>query len=837
MSLTDRQRDRAIEWLRDIFGSDLAKLGLSAIIILSLLPFEFFQNLSMVFFGIFAVEMGLRFAILLHELRSRSLNKVEVVVFGVDFLATLSFLPLETIFGPIRFLRLLRLTRMLLLMSYWGSVVQEIWTIVTKRERLYQLGFVASVVVILTFLATILLFYFQSLGVDFNEDGLLDSKTPSFTTLFWWSFRQLQDPGNLIKNPTSSLAFFCSFFLTMAGIFIIAFLIGIGTSVVEELVTRSRRRRLGIRRHSVIANLGPNSNTLVEELVTYYAKSFRSARIAAMGTEERYDYLYDNHLRKIRYRQGQAISVHDLRRVDADRARRVILLGHPTQYNSDSEVISQILSVREVNPSCWIFAELFGSENAEVARQAGEKNTVPILAQRFVALLLADIVVFPGVEQIYSELLTSRGHEIYSCIYGIGSFVDRSPPSAALLPFGEMLKRCYEAHNVILLGYLLADDGETIGVRHVLNPGVPFSEGGIEYPAIAEVDKLRGFFGVANNFEQMKTLVNSLPDIAAEKSNRVDSNVPAIQLFPATYEIHEILVCGFHKGLVDFCEQLIRFAESLKIYVMVPQREKVEELADMFTRSCKFRAPDRQVSFCDLGNGTIEYSVLQHAHKQGTIQIIVGDSSDEQTFIGQEKFAYNLANIEVVLLAPTVSESDPDALTALALLKLLRLAKNKSGLTNPRLRIVCEVMSTEKAQLFERRFATIDRSSCCPITIVAREGMRHAFLAQSVFVPGIASIYRELLSEQGNEICRLLFCGNYSPDTPLNFGQLLSVLHERDGLILLGVELIDEEGGPHLVVNPSPRSDDFSFRAQDIRSLFAVGDSKVWFKNRGGICG
>lgn len=77
---------------------------------------------------------------------------------------------------------------------------------------------------------------------------------------------------------------------------------------------------------------------------------------------------------------------------------------------ADSEIVSQILSVRRVKAGCRIFAELVRPDNVRAALLAGGENTAPVLAQRLSAGLasgLADVLAFPGVERLHADLLSS----------------------------------------------------------------------------------------------------------------------------------------------------------------------------------------------------------------------------------------------------------------------------------------------------------------------------------------------------------------------------------------------------------------------------------------------
>jgi len=803
-------------WFRDIFTTDWTKLILSTLIILSVLPIGWVHTYGLVFFAIFAVELYGRFVVLRSDLRHRELNRVEIVFFIIDVVAVLSFLPMEWLWDDIRFLRLFRLSRMLLLLGYWGPIVREIWLLLRKRERRYQLFFAGASVLILSFLSAVLLFHFQSSAIDFNEDGNLHNDT--FWEMLWWSFRQIQDPGNLVKDVNASLGFFCSLLLTVTGLFVFSFIIGIATSVVEELVKIGRERRLGVKDHSVICNIGPFSRVLLEELVAYYTKSLRSPRIVTMGpVPTRYSYMYEGPLAPIRYREGQPLSVHDLQKVDTDRATRVIILGQREREESDSEVISQVLSVREFNPDCDIFVELFRGDNVTAALKAGGPSTVPILADRLVGLFLAKIVTFPGVEAIYDDLLTSRGDEIYTCLFDRKALKGQRPPSGPLPPFGKLLERGHRAHGVVLLGALVEDPSERHGYTHWLNPS-----------ETVEPSRLRGLFGVASSFERLRALVMSLPDIAAPLIDPPPRpQVPRFGVCPRAGSVSRILICGFHDGLVEFCEQLILLSGTPRLFVMVPDDTQVPQVVTAFL--------DRpEVPLLGPTAGRVRFEPgADGAHlrfqappaSEGMIHVLVGDWSHERMMIERQEVDFSLSEMDAVLLTYAPSDPDPDARTALGLLKLIHLKESRPDLLHPSLRIVCEVQSTEKASLFQNRFGQPGGSGegCQSISIVAAESMRNALLAQGVFVPGIDLIYRELLSEAGQEITKMLVTEPVDPAQPLTFGDLLSAVYHRDGLLLVGVQL-ERDGQRQVLVNPNPRSDDFHFRAGELVAIFVIGE-------------
>jgi hypothetical protein len=812
-----------VDRLRDLFALDLTKVILSIIILASVLPVPWVQSFAVVFFGIFSVELALRGYVIVHDLRSHKLNRIELVVFAFDLAATLSFLPVEAFWDDARLLRLFRLSRMLLLISYWGPIVREVGLVISKRERRYQLSFVMVSVVILAFTSAIILDHFRVQGIDFNGDGNPANDT-SFWSMLWWAFLQIESPDNLLKDPDLSLAFFFSIFLTVFGLFLFSFLIGIGASIVEELVQLSKERRIGMRQHSVICNLSLHNRVLLEELVTYYAKSFRAPKLITLGpVERRYDYMHEGALRKIRYREGSALTSHDLIKVDTDRARRVILLGQRDHESSDSEVISQILSVREVNPRCDIYAELFHADNLDAARRAGrsdEGRTVPLLANRLVSLYLANLIVFPGVEKVFAELLSSTGEEIYTCVYEKGLLSGLRPPSGAILPYAELLARGHRAHGVLLLGHLLDDPASPTGITHAFLPGAaPW-----HHPAVPEVSRLRGFFGVATNFSALRDFVASLPDVGPAVADAPPEELPRFAVCPGATHLRELLICGFHAGTVAFCEELILFTRVPRLHLVVPEGHDREAVARAFCElpldPTGVREDGAHVRFSAEPNGVVRYAV---DGAEGVLRIHWGDWSDEKVLLGEEG-CHRLADLDAVLLSYLPGEPDPDARSALALLKLIRIKESRPELLKAGFRIFCEVQNDEKAALFQRRFGDAGGAhGCSTITIVAAETMRNAFLAQGVFVPGIFTIYRELLGQAGVYLSKLIPQGP-ATDAALEFGPLVSELYRREGLLLVAVELRDADGERQLAVSPTVKSPSYRFRRSDLLAAYVIGD-------------
>ena len=796
--------------MRDLFEADLTKLALSIVIIISLLPPSAFPQaatLSPVFFGIFALEFLLRVLVLRFELRHRRLNRAEVVALALDGIATLSFLPLERLVGA-RYLRLLRLSRMLMLISYWSAVVREVWFILSKRERRYQLVFIASLAIILTFSSAILLSHIavqrgmETATADFDEDGQLTVADRSFPTVLWWTFRQIQDPGNLLKAPSATLTFVFSVGLTLAGIFIVAFVIGIGTSVVEELVRLGKKRRLGLRKHSVIANLGRNSRVLVEELINYYAKTLRSPRLVTLGTaEERYEYMYAERLRAIRYRHGQASSEHDLRRVDADRARRVILLGDYAHDNPDATLVSQVLAVRQQS-RCWIYAEVANPNNIEATLTAGANRTVAVPAQQLVSHLLVELIATPQLAALYEQLLSSKGDEIYSVLYGQGQLEEETPPSGFLPPIDGLRRWARRQFGVLLLGVVVDSPRRELGFEHSfrLSGQTPLQDEG-----------LRGFFGIAPSFDQMKAFARGLPEIAAAANSATRQTPTEIgHATSAAVSVEEascqnLLFCGWHPYMSEFFRQAARLTVDLSLRCLVPDASCAQQLINELCANHDLN-PQRQAETVRfVVQDPCSLAIEVGGQHRGTLTVLTGDWSNDQVLLREDVRVWDA---DAVVLSWTGSAEDPDARTALTLIKLIHMQQARRTPTEKSLRIICELLSPEKANLLRERYAGGTSSSCagvnsCPtVTIVANERSRNEFVAQGVFVPGAVAIYRELLGRCGHRLRFATLPSIPSEERWISFDQLADHLALNGGDLLVAVLRQPDGRLPEVVVNP-----------------------------------
>jgi hypothetical protein len=259
------------------------RLFLSACIVTSLMPVPALRELDPLFLTVFGVEFVLRALLVFRgtsddpHARGRHSSwrwptRGALLLLLFDLLALVSFLPLVAHDTP--WMRLLRLIRLMALLSYWAPVMHDLRAVLLRRERSRQVLVMGAMVGLLSFTGALVLDQLEAgVGtVDYDEDGEVTAADHRFVVHLWWAFRQIQDPGNMLAAPGSGEAVAVSMVLTVFGLLLVSFLIGLGTDVVREVMTVSHLRSPGLAGHTVIVHVNAATGPLLDELVRYYRK-------------------------------------------------------------------------------------------------------------------------------------------------------------------------------------------------------------------------------------------------------------------------------------------------------------------------------------------------------------------------------------------------------------------------------------------------------------------------------------------------------------------------------------------------------------------------------------
>ena len=854
-------RARVLERAEQFLETYLARLLLSSLIVLSLLPLALFleqalgmrrhsigqETIDLLFFCVFAPEFTVRLIVYMRRRKRNEAKKSEGFLLVLDFFATLSFLSFLPVWTWVSLpaLRVVRLLRMVLLLGYWGGMLGDLIRIFTERERRYQVAFVMLLGVVLSFTGAALL---KQLGLGIGADGNVVQRSPDSAALdnefeytLWWAFRQVQDPGNLVTNLDYVSLAIVSVVLTFAGLLLFSFLIGIGTTAIDELLARSRLRPTGQRRHTVVLGLGRHTHFLLEEFAELYAKNRRRFRAAVLGQHPDGEAaLGDELLRYYQFRPGDPVQASDLDRVNVARARRVLILG-ADESDPDAEVIASILATRDRNPQVDLYPDMDHAANLAAARTAGGLRTHVIGSGSFLGDYIAQNVIFPGAYRIYRQLLTASGCEIYTYVYPES---ERATLGPGQLDPRELGQRAFHEHGVTLIGLFVADpragELEIEDLDVVLHPTHPDTESAA-FDANGRIDRthVRGLIGISLRWDDLRLTaadVAGMEPASAPTAGPVPASAPApraefnaLNLELPFPRVRRVLICGGSKRVPRVLTELMKFYGPLEATVLVRQADRVASLVNDLHAALERSIPgwrgedERGVEFRDEG-GRLRVDL---PNGRARITITNADWTDTTRIISHPEVDF--PRVDVLLFLPGKSDGqESDGIVALDLLKVARAARSHETRLSSGFRVLGMLDDPTKGDLLENRLDAM--TSFRPettFTIVCGARIRHYFVVQNVFVRGLSQVCLRLLDAGQVGICRLMPAGgDAAPERSFRYADLAAHLLETQGFLLLGIEQQNDDGHHHVLLDPAKLRDHPPFQWKDVSALFALGDAR-----------
>ncbi len=797
------------------------RLGLGILIILSVLPFDVVEvALRPMFLSVFGVEVALRLWLVATG-RTRP-DRAEWAFIVFDLVAVISFLPLEEWFGAhAHWLRAFRLVRLLVLVRFTRALAADVYRVLTRREQLQQLTLVTLAVLALSFVGAVVL---GQVGVLHDYDGVDGPGNETFWDQVWWSFRQVESPDNLVATlGAHPLVLVTSLGLTITGIFVFSYLIGVGTNVVEQVVRAERRRPIGYRNHTLVIGPVHQSELLVREFVRIHEKNrelWRIAlrevwdwlvhrhprprrhalpRIALLGLpDDPPDYLYEPGMRWVVYRQGDGADPEALERVNVNEVRRAVLLAPCDVPDPDALTLARLAAIRSVNPDAHVFVEIVDSANIELARAVGDRGTFPLDTARVLGLFLCHHLLVPGIDRLLGELLSAHGSEVYTHLF-VHDWERRT--LKAVLPDGEVDFAALAAHahaeaRVTLLGLFLGDPIQsrrgllpTDELEPWINPLDSGRQSGEGLAGRVPVRRLQGIFGVSETYLPMRRVARALQTGAVDFNARsVDAGEAeaicrAVDLAAEPAPRH-VLVVGFSRALPHMIAALAHFVPKLDVRVVLDGEDAVaaRRLATLGV------SPDNPEGPLERGGR------LRVFHRRGDL--------------GKEAAQCRGPDLDAAVFLAEDACPHGDAVTAL---RVLHFARASRGPSNP-LRLLVEVQAVYRGTRLQEQLARLGYGH--RLTLLSTDQVQNYFMVHSAFVPGLTAIYEQLLGTRGQEIVRLPL-GPIAGDLEVNFEELRLAFIKR-GALPLAVETL--EG---LRVNPSR---DLTFRAKELRAIYAVAD-------------
>jgi len=839
------------------------KFALAAFILISLVPLpRVEQALRPFFLAVFSLELALRFIAMRRPRAER--RRFEWFFLFIDLCALASFVPVDLFADPryVAPLLSLRLARLLLLLRFARELATDVYSIITRREQLQQFGLVTVAVWSLAFGTAVVL---DHLAIAFDYAGSGLSAESDFVDRVWWAFRQLESADNLvqtIKVPTPIALL--SLGLTIVGVFIVSFIIGIGSNIVDQVVRAERRRPVDYEQHSLVIGPVHEAEILVREFVRLYERNrmlrsfFRPReifewlrgrgsrprrhalpRMALLGTTEAPPgYLYEASMRWVVYREGDGWDPDALARVSAQTAKRAILLSRADAGPDADAVTSMALaSFRAQNPAAHVFVEVVESENRALVSTIGGEHTFPLDMPRILGLFLCQHIVTPGVEELYTDLMTADGSEFYTHIFADPGEVEAlgGLGEDGFVSFEHLSREAYATRGVLLTGVFL---GKTMPERKQglvpvtnlvqwVNPLRNPEEGSAAWELGMRAGRiptslLRGLIGVTATYAPLRQYGRDLVMGRGVAGSLAGAPRPPVAgwragLRMAFGEIGHVLVVGYSTALPAMLRELARFLPGMTATLVLGERG--DERISLGAR------------LASLGIGLGEDEPLPGSEGR-TIPLEGGGLVKVYTHAGHDlaSFAVTCAKAGVpVSTAVFLSEPDAADRDARTMMRLCRFAAALASGDLPRgerLHVLAEFASEQKGEHVRRLVSAqtcgFASAECLRLSLVATDRIKNYFMVHSAFVPGVTALYEELLGAYGQEIVRLEPTIEATRGGRVRFEEIRAALAER-AIVALALELRTEERGTFVLLNPEADRD---FDLAEITAVYAITESR-----------
>ncbi|MDX8382642.1 MAG: hypothetical protein R8M45_01095, partial [Ghiorsea sp.] len=364
----------------------------------------------------FSVELMLRYLIMTSmNFESTKEKRMEWTFWWLDVMATLVMIPALAVIpygGALRMMRLVRLLRP------WLVILRNLRDVMREGQFMQEINLIVLVLAVISIAGGIFGRFIMPADFDFTQNGIHNAQDEGMLAKIWFSFRLFTDPGNAVTYPDSAALAIFSISAVVMGVFIFAFFIGIGASIVSDLMAKLRNEKLVITRHMVMFGWNSVSPYIITHLRIVSERSFSRLKLVLLHHDEQTPEILLEE-KWVTYRHGDTKQVPDLQRVNLKAARQalVVLPEGQNAAESLSEGFFSLLALRSVNPDIYLSVAIPGMNDARIKEhqhmlQVGwdnqgvyNKPTVILSAADFRANALKNIMLYSDFDQVMHRLM------------------------------------------------------------------------------------------------------------------------------------------------------------------------------------------------------------------------------------------------------------------------------------------------------------------------------------------------------------------------------------------------------------------------------------------------
>ena len=254
---------------------------------------------------------------------------------------------------------------------------------------------------------------------------------------FWQTFlSQLLtalDPGNFLvfglvaeSRPSHSLLFIiCSLLSLLSGLMVVATLIGIVSSSIENVMLSFKKGKTFVveKDHMIILGWNDQIFSIIKELEIAHenTKQICIVIMSSQETEIMRDEIENRVSLKnldIVYRSGNILDIEDLKKIGIKDSKSIIVLADI--LDRDAQAIKIVLTINKLTPGDFEFKTDFSvvvgmedEENIQLLKQISQ-NTITIFNIHLLqSRIIAQCCRQTGLSLVYNDLLDFDGEEIY----------------------------------------------------------------------------------------------------------------------------------------------------------------------------------------------------------------------------------------------------------------------------------------------------------------------------------------------------------------------------------------------------------------------------------------
>ena len=248
----------------------------------------------------------------------------------------------------------------------------------------------------------------------------------SFFEVMWLSLMRTIDAGTMGSDQGDGFRT-AMLLVTICGLIIVASLIGVVSNAFNEKVEKLRKGRSQVLESDFTLILGWNSKifTVLQEIAVAN-QSRKRAVIVVMANRDKVemedqirDKMPEGSTSRIIIRSGDPISSIDLRIVNPQKARSIVILASDEDSHSDADSASiktclALLKMHEKHERSYhIVGEIKDSANLEAAYMVGGSDAHWVLGGHLLSSIIVQTSRQRGLSLVFTELLDFQGSEIY----------------------------------------------------------------------------------------------------------------------------------------------------------------------------------------------------------------------------------------------------------------------------------------------------------------------------------------------------------------------------------------------------------------------------------------